>query len=156
MTNSAATDQLWFLNSLVEIRISGSEGQDSISVLEHHVHGGDSPPLHVHRTEDELFQILEGEFRVRVRDQEQRVGPGAILLAPKGVPHTYRAESAKGGRFLTVTARGDFENFVRALARPALRPELPPPSGPPSPEAMQALATVAGRFGIEFVGAPLE
>jgi hypothetical protein len=56
---------------------------------------------------------------------------------------------------LTVTTRRDFGNFVRAMARPALRPELPRPSGPPTSEAQAVLAEVARRFRIEIVGPPL-
>jgi quercetin dioxygenase-like cupin family protein len=150
-----STNQLWFLNSLVTIRVSASDGQDGVSVIEHRVPQGDSPALHLHRTEDEIFHILEGEFRVQVQDREQRAGPGAILLAPKGIPHTYRAESSEGGRYLTVTVRGDFERFVRAMSRPAERPELPESAGAPSPEAIQALTTAAAQYGIEIVGPPL-
>ena len=149
------TNQLWFLNSLVTIRVSQSDGQDGVSILEHRVPHGDSPPLHFHRTEDEIFHILEGEFRVKVQDQEHRVGPGAILLGPKGIPHTYRAESLEGGRFLTVTVRGDFERFVRAMGRPAQHPGLPEPAGAQSPEEIQALTTAAAQYGIEIVGPPL-
>ena len=93
-----STNQLWLLNTLVTIRVSAADGQDGVSILEHRVPQGDSPPLHLHRTEDEIFHILEGEFRVKVQDREQRAGPGAILLAPKGIPHTYRAESSQGDR----------------------------------------------------------
>jgi quercetin dioxygenase-like cupin family protein len=149
-------NQLWFLDSLVTVRVSTSAGQDGISVLEHRMPHGSSPPLHVHRTEDELFHILEGEYRVIVQDQEQRVGPGTILLAPKGMPHTYRVESAQGGRCLTITVRGDFERFVRAMSRPAERLELPKLAGAPSAEAIQALKTTAAQYGIEFVGPPLQ
>jgi len=111
--------------------------------------------LHIHRREDEIVHILEGEFRVKAEGREQRVGPGTIMLAPKGVPHTYRAESSEGGRIITVTVHGDFERFVRAVARPAQRPELPEPSGPPSPEAIHALKTAAAQCGIEIIGPPL-
>ena len=156
MTKSVPANQLWFLDSLVTIRVSTSAGQDGISVLEHRMPYGSSAPLHLHRTEDELFQILEGEYRVKVQDQERRVGPGTILLAPKGVPHTYRVESRQGGRCLTMTVRGDFERFVRAISRPAERPELPKPAGLPSAHAMQALRATAARHGIEFVGPPLQ
>jgi quercetin dioxygenase-like cupin family protein len=156
MTKSVPANQLWFLDSLVTIRVSTSTGQDGLSVLEHRMPYGSSAPFHLHRTEDELFQILEGEYRVKVQDQEQRVGPGAILLAPKGVPHTYRVESAQGGRCLTITVRGDFERFVRAVGRPAERPELPKPAGPPSAEAIQALKITAAKYGIELVGPPLQ
>lgn len=150
-----AGERLWFLDTLVTIRVAAAEGTDGLSVLEHHAPYGDSPPLHIHHTEDEVFHVLEGEMRFRVGDGEQRGGAGAILLAPKGVPHTYRVESPHGARWITVTAHQDFEQFVRALGRPAERDELPPPSGPPSPAAVQALAATARRFGIELVGPPL-
>jgi quercetin dioxygenase-like cupin family protein len=156
MDKSVPLNQLWFLDALVTIRVSTSAGQDGISVLEHRMPYGSSAPFHLHRTEDELFQILEGEYRVKVQDQEQRVGPGTILLAPKGVPHTYRVESAQGGRCLIITARGDFERFVRAMSRPAERPELPKPAGPPSADAIEKLKAVAAKFGIEIVGPPLQ
>jgi len=156
MTKSVPANQLWFLDALVTIRVSTSAGQDGISVLEHRMPYGSSAPLHLHRTEDELFQILEGEYRVKVQDQEQRVGPGAILHAPKGVPHTYRVESPQGGRCLTITVRGDFERFVRAVSRPAERPELPPPAGPPSADAIEKLKAAAAKYGIELVGPPLQ
>ncbi len=151
-----STNQLWFQNSLVTIRVSTADGQDGISVLEHRVPHGFSPPLHLHRTEDEVFHVLEGEFRVRVRDQEHRLDAGDVLLAPKGVPHTYRVESAHEGRCLTITARGDFERFVRAVSRPAARPELPEPAGPPSADAIQSLKATAAKYGIELVGPPLQ
>ena len=102
------------------------------------------------------MHVLEGEFRVRVKDQEHRLGAGDVLLAPKGVPHTYRVESAQGGRALTITARGDFERFVRAVSRPAERAELPEPAGPPSADAVAGLKAAAAKCGIEFVGPPLQ
>ena len=156
MTKTVAANQLWFQNSLVTIRVSASDRQDGISVLEHLVPYGFSPPLHLHRTEDEVFHVIEGDFRVRIQDQDHRLGAGDTLLAPKGVPHTYRIESAQGGRCLTITARGDFERFVRAVSRPAQRPELPEPAGPPSADAIQALRAAAARHGIELVGPPLQ
>lgn len=152
---SMGANQLWFQNSLVTIRVSASDGQDSISILEHLVPYGFSPPLHLHRTEDEVFHVLEGEFRLKLKDQELRLGAGDIVHAPKGVPHTYRVESAQGGRCLAITARGDFERFVRAVSRPAERPELPPPAGPPSAAAFQSLKDAATKDGIELVGPPL-
>ena len=156
MTKSVPANQLWFQNSLVTIRVSASDGQDGISVLEHRVPHGFSPPLHLHRGEDEVFHVVEGEFRVKVNDEEHRLGAGDVLLAPKGVPHTYRVESVQGGRVLAITARGDFERFVRAVSRPAERPELPVPAGAPSADAIQALKVSAAKYGIEIVGPPLQ
>jgi mannose-6-phosphate isomerase-like protein (cupin superfamily) len=146
--------RLWFLNALVTVAVGTDEGDDRISVLESLAPRGESPPLHVHHDEDEVFHVLEGELRFRVGDDELRAGPGETLLAPKGVPHTYRVESDRG-RWLVTTARGDFERFVRSFGRPAERAELPEPADPPTPEQAEALAAACREHGIELVGPPL-
>lgn len=146
---------LWFLNTLVRLWISEMEGQDGLSVLEHRAPYGDSPPLHIHHTEDEVFVILEGELRLQVGDTSRYARPFDILLAPKGVPHTYRVESQEGARWLTLTAHRDLERFVRAMSRPAEREELPAPLAPPTPEDLERLEKMAQLYGIELVGPPL-
>lgn len=152
---SRSAEYLWFLDTLVRFRVSNSEGSDGLSVIENWARQGDSPPLHIHRTEDELFQVLEGDFRFVMGGEEYRAGPGEMVLTRKGVPHTYRIDSAAGGRWLVITTRGDFERFVRELGREAASTELPPPSGPPTAEQAQALGAAAMRHNIELVGPPL-
>lgn len=146
---------LWFFNTLVRVWVSEIEGQDGLSVLEHWAPFGDSPSLHIHHTEDEVFIALEGEIRFLVGDTSRCIRPFGEILAPKGVPHTYRVESPEGARWVTVTAHRDFERFVRAISRPAEREELPPPAGSPTPEEMERIAKIAQTYGIEFVGPPL-
>jgi quercetin dioxygenase-like cupin family protein len=153
---ATSTEQLWFLNTLVTVRVRHDGGEDGLSVLERHAPHADSPPLHVHQTEDEIFHVLEGELRVRAGDADVTIGAGETLLAPKRVAHTYRVGSPAGARWLVITRRGDFERFVRALSRPAERPELPTPQGPPTPEQADALAAAAREHGIELVGPPLD
>jgi len=64
----------------------------------------------------------------------------------------WRSEQA---RWLVITAAAPFEQFVRALARPAAAPGLPPASGAPDEAAIEALTAAAAAHGIEFVGPPL-
>jgi mannose-6-phosphate isomerase-like protein (cupin superfamily) len=157
MTVATSTrEQLWFLNTLVIVHVPHDQGTDGLSVLESLSPYGDSPPMHIHQAEDELFHVLEGQLRLRAADTEARIGPGEAMLAPKGVPHTYRVESPEGSRYLVITRRGHFESLVRDIGRPAARPELPDPQGPPTPEQAEALASAARRHGIELVGPPLE
>ena len=148
-------EQVWFLDTLVTIHVARADGADGITVLESLARHGDSPPLHVHHSEDEVFHVIAGELRLRVADDDLRLGPGETLLTPKGVPHTYRVESQQA-RWLTVTIRGGFEGLVRSLARPAATSELPAPSGPPTPEQADALAAACLEHGIELVGPPLD
>jgi mannose-6-phosphate isomerase-like protein (cupin superfamily) len=147
-------EQLWFLDTLVTVRVARGETSDGISVLESLAPHGDSPPLHVHHTEDEVFHVIAGELRFRRDDQDLRLASVETLLAPKGVPHTYRVESQQA-RWLTVTSHGEFERLVRSFSRPAARSGLPAPSGPPTPEQADALAAACLEHGIELVGPPL-
>jgi quercetin dioxygenase-like cupin family protein len=151
---TAAPTHLRFLNTIVTLRVSSADGEDGLSLIEHLAPRGDSPPLHVHHTEDEIIHFLEGEFRFQLDEEELRLGAGASLLAPKGVPHTYRVESERG-RWLVVTAYGDFERLVRSVSQPVERGELPEPT-PPTPEQAEALAAAAREHGIELVGPPLD
>jgi quercetin dioxygenase-like cupin family protein len=153
---AASTEHLWFLNTLHTVRVRHAGGEDGISVMETLAPHGDSPPLHVHQTEDEIFHVLEGELRLRAGDADVTIAAGETLLAPKRVPHTYRVESREGARWLVITRRGDFERFVRALSRPAERPELPAAHGPLTPEQAEALSAAAREHGIELVGPPLD
>lgn len=146
--------QLWFLDTLVTVRVSSDEGSDGLSLLERLAPRGDSAPLHVHHTEDELFHILDGQMRFQVDGEELLLGAGETVLAPMGVPHTYLVESDRA-RWLVATAHGDFERFVRSVSRPAERNDLPAPSPPPTPEQAEALAAAGRAHGIDFVGPPL-
>lgn len=155
MTSNSAPVSLWFLNTLVNIRVPNSTGADGITIMEHHAPHGDSPPLHVHRNQDEGFVVLDGDILVNLDGKEIVASKGNILLAPKGLPHSYKVRSAGGARFLTITRGPDFEGLVRFLGRPAERDGLPAPSGPPGPEQAAKLAEACSKFGIDLVGPPL-
>jgi mannose-6-phosphate isomerase-like protein (cupin superfamily) len=152
----ADAEQLWFLDTLVTVHVRHDQGEDGMSVLERLAPYGESPPLHVHRREDELFHVLEGELRVRAGDADIRIGAGESTLAPKRVPHTYRVESPDGARWLLITTRGDFERFMRAVSRHAAAPGLPTPQGPPTGDQADAFAAAARQHQIDFVGPPLD
>jgi quercetin dioxygenase-like cupin family protein len=154
--NTNSEEYFWFLNSLTTIRVSAQAGDDRASVVEQRAPKGYSPPLYLHRTQDKIFQVLEGEFRMHVSDQEQRLTAGKILLIPKGTPHTFMIESSEGGRWLAITVGTDYENFVRALARPAERREIPLSGEDTSPDHVLTLTMIASQFGIEIIGPRLE
>ena len=49
---------------------------------------------HKHDETDELFIVIEGEFEMAFRDRVLTVGPGEMLVVPKGVEH--RPAARKG------------------------------------------------------------
>jgi mannose-6-phosphate isomerase-like protein (cupin superfamily) len=42
---------------------------------------------HQHRDEDELFLVVEGSFRMEFRDRTVVLGPGEVIVVPRGVEH---------------------------------------------------------------------
>ena len=146
---------LWFLNTRVDIVVPATAGEDRMSVLRHSAPYGDSPPLHIHETEDEVFHVLQGSFRFQIGSDEYQIDAGQTLLAPKGVPHTYCVESRDGGSWMTFTTPGDFENLVHEIGRVPEGDGLPPPADHPTPEQAKALEEACLRHRIVIVGPPL-
>lgn len=148
------TELFWFLNTLGSFPVSAGASADKLSVLETWAPYGDSPPLHVHRTEDEVFVCLSGRLRVCLDGRDLYLEPGDTAIAPKGVPHSFRVESEDGARFLAITRGGDFEAMVRRVARPATAASLPDVMVP-TPEMQAGLARICAEHGIDLVGPPL-
>ena len=73
-------------------------------------------PRHVHENEDELFLVLEGEHVFEVGDESFLAGPGAVVFAPRRVPHAHRRLVPRTGRFLTMVSPAGFEGFFRELS----------------------------------------
>jgi mannose-6-phosphate isomerase-like protein (cupin superfamily) len=42
---------------------------------------------HQHAEEDELFIVLQGELTIELRDGSVTLGPGEMVVVPKGVEH---------------------------------------------------------------------
>ncbi|MEO6039106.1 MAG: cupin domain-containing protein [Saprospiraceae bacterium] len=52
--------------------------------------GKDELIWHSHAEEDELFVVLQGTLIMEFREKTVEVGPGEILIVPKGVEHLPR------------------------------------------------------------------
>ena len=47
---------------------------------------------HKHEAEDEMFLVVAGRMTIRFRDGDVELGPGEMLIVPKGVEHMPVAE----------------------------------------------------------------
>ena len=91
-------------------------------------------------THDEGFLVLSGEVSLFLGGRELALRPGEFVLAPRGVPHTYRVGDAPA-RWLNVSMPSGFEQFVEDVA--AL-----------DEQTSEALAAAAAERGIEILGPP--
>ncbi len=161
-------EPLWFLGTFVRVKLDGRQTAGRLGVFEVLFPRGAAPPLHSH-PQDETICVLDGELTAWIVDpgllrgeeadppgwvaeHAQRCGPGAVLYAPGGMPHTFRVESDTA-TVLTLSTPAGIEDFARALAEPAGWPWLQPPADGPriAPERIQA---VERQFGMVRHGQP--
>lgn len=147
------SDDLWFTTSRVQVKLSNRDNAAGLSVTEHTMAHGFSPPLHTHHQEDETFCVLEGTVRFELDGKSSVASQGDVVHAPAGSRHSFVVLSPDGARFLTIT-QGGFENMVREASRPARTDGLPE-QVPPTAAQQQMLATACLRHGLELLGPPL-
>ena len=108
-------EPLRFAGAEFLIKASAETTGGSFSILEE-IDPLDTP-LHVHKNEDELFFVLEGEHVFQVGDEEFPAGPGDMVFAPRGTPHAQRRVKPRTGRVLVLMSPAGLENFFRELAQ---------------------------------------
>lgn len=128
----------------VTVKADTARTNGSLTVLELAVEPGSGPPLHTHLREDEVWYVLEGDFRFKAGDTLLRASTGGMAFGPRGTPHTFHNLGATTGRLLVITSPSGLERFFEQGA--AL---LPVPVDP------DALAAVGHANWIDFVGPPL-
>lgn len=62
--------------------------------------GTGSTDWHSHEDQDEVFVLLEGELTVQLRDGDVELGPGDLLVIPRGVEHCPKVDGE--ARFLLI------------------------------------------------------
>lgn len=87
----------------------------------------DSGPsyMHIHRSDDEAWHVLQGSLRFRLSDREVDAPAGTTVFVPAGVAHTYWV--TEPGRYLIIlTPRLDrlIAKLRRLRDESELRPTL--------------------------------
>ena len=78
------------------------------------------PPLHLHRTWDEAFYVLEGEMTFLIDGHTHRAPAGSFVFIPRGILHTFwNAGDAPAKQLVVFTPAGIeayFAEVTRVLA----------------------------------------
>ena len=84
------------------------------------------PRPHLHRTHEELFYVLEGEFDFFVGGEIRRLGPGSFANVPPGVMHDFRTRAPSrpgGGQVPPAGFDGYFDDILALVAAGRLSDE---------------------------------
>jgi quercetin dioxygenase-like cupin family protein len=137
-----------FHGGLITVHADSADTSGQFALLEMEGGPGGEPPLHVHRNEDELFYVIEGELKVRRGDEEITLEAGESAFLPRNVAHTFKVMSSHV-RFLNYITPGGFENYFRDLGQ-ALDGNA---AARPSEQTIDVaeMIRVAGRYSITFM-----
>lgn len=128
----------------VEVLAGEAETGSTMSVTEILVAPLNGPRLHVHAREDELWFVVEGEFRFKAGDRMLHASTGGMAYGPRGVAHCFQNIGDTPGRLLAVTTPSGLDRFFEDWqARGA------------DPADLSAWNEVGAPYGLEFVGPPL-
>jgi mannose-6-phosphate isomerase-like protein (cupin superfamily) len=145
-------EALWFNGSLGVLKATTESTDGRFAAMEILGRKGFGAPLHLHRNEDEFFLVMSGDVRVRHGEDIFEATAGSLAYGPRDVPHSFTVDSDEA-RLLLFFAPGGVEGFFRDGGKPARALELPPLDE----EFLdrETLASIAAKYGQEFVGPPL-
>jgi len=98
------------------------------------------PPLHIHRTEDEFFYVVSGDFHFQLGDCITHVPAGSFVFIPHDVVHTFQHVGPEPGVLLGSVHPGGFEGLFQGL---------------PGADA-ETVRALFHKYNTDVVGPPLE
>ena len=120
-----------------------SERVEPFCVIEYEgAPGVPGPPIHIHRSFDEAWYILDGKVRFTAGGKTVEAVPGTYLLVPRGVPHGFEVAGRKPARWIGIFSPGRYVGLVEELG--AVIPEAGPPD-------LRAIARLFAKYDSEIV-----
>jgi quercetin dioxygenase-like cupin family protein len=103
--------------NILDVKISGSDTEGGIAIFEQtSLSKGRGTPLHVHPDQDEIFYVLEGDYRFKVGDETFDLSKGESIFLPRAVPHAWTQAAEKGKMLVVLQPAGKLENFFVTMA----------------------------------------
>lgn len=129
----------------IDFKVSGSETDGALFILENTNDSRGGPPRHLHHEQEEWFYVVEGDYVAEIGDEHYQLGPGDSILAPRKTPHVWAHVGEGTGRLIVAfRPAGDMESFFDAMSKI---------KGSPSREELHGLFR---SHGMEVTGPPLE
>ncbi len=94
-----------------DLKISSKDTDGQLSVFDYTGLGKVGPTLHVHFTQDEIFTVIEGEYRFVVGKETHMLKAGQTIFLPRGIPHTWIQLTDKGRLIYFLQPAGKMEEF---------------------------------------------
>lgn len=126
-----------------DLKISSKDTGGHLSVFEYTGLGKAGPMLHIHFEQDEIFMVIEGEYRFVVGEETHVLKSGQTIFLPRGIPHTWIQLTDMGKMIYFLQPAGKMEEFFSYMNKLTERP---------GPEEMDR---IHAEHQMKVVGPPL-
>ncbi|NNJ90001.1 MAG: cupin domain-containing protein [Eudoraea sp.] len=104
-------------NNIMDVKVSGSDTNGDLAIFEQtSLSPGRGTPLHVHHYQDEVFYVIEGEYRFQVGLERYTLTKGDNIFLPRAVPHAWTQVSKTGKMNVLFQPAGKLEEFFLTMA----------------------------------------
>lgn len=112
VTRAADRDKLlWAGRTIFDVVLGGDQTGGAVALLDQWGERGDVTPMHIHRSEAEIFYVIEGGIAAWFGDDVHELEAGGAVYLPPGKPHAFGIRSDRA-RLITITAPAGFAAFV--------------------------------------------
>ncbi len=94
-----------------DLKISAKDTGGQLSVFEYTGLGKVGPMMHIHFEQDEIFTVIEGEYRFAVGNDTHVLKAGQTIFLPRNIPHTWIQLTDKGKLIYFLQPAGKMEEF---------------------------------------------
>jgi quercetin dioxygenase-like cupin family protein len=126
-----------------DLKISSKDTGGKLSVFDYTGYAKIGPMLHMHLHQDEIFTVIEGEYRFLAGEKTYRLTAGQTIFLPRKIPHTWIQLTDKGRMIYFLQPAGKMEEFFQYMNNL---------KEPPSAEEMNR---IHAAHGMKVVGPPL-
>ena len=106
---------------------------------------------HIHRVQEEKFEILEGRVRLRTNRNESVRDAGETVVVPAGTPHAWGPEAGAARIKVTFTPGNEIEDFFEQFCAWANEGRVNKKGMPP----MHLIGPLAVRHELYLTGPPI-
>jgi len=108
--------------TILRIKVSKTQGSQSVSFLSESILPGEGIPVHKHLNEDELIFIHKGSGVFTLGEKQFAVAEGAVAVVPKAVWHGLQNTGKENLEMRFAYTPSGFEGFFREVGTPAGKP----------------------------------
>ena len=125
------------------VKISKKDTENQLSIFEYTGYEKSGPPLHLHFSQDEVFEVTEGTYRFVAGEENMELNTGDVIFLPRNIAHTWIQLTDRGRLTYLVQPAGKMEEFFQQMSRLKM---------PPSPEEVKKIHMANG---MRVMGPPL-